>query len=257
MNPLARGLIVTLALATPARAIDIATCNSFVPLGQVGVLQTDLVCPGVAGVLVGVRATLVMNGHSITGGSLGIQCAARRCTIEGPGEITGVSGCAIQAQPNVGPLRIGVTGVDIYNNEHGICSGSSSRVRVRLADVTIRNNTNFGISSSPGAATGPGTVVGRNIVVSDNGSFGILGRRIRLFGSLIENNTGIGVLSRVGRATLRESTVIGNDSVNGFDVATHKRPHARASTCGRSAVISDFAGFPDPAAASWGVCAGD
>jgi len=59
------------------------------------------------------------------------------------------------------------------------------------------------------------------------------------------------------RARLRGTTVTGNDPINGFDVATHRKPRLLDSTCGKSAQAPEFPGFPDPGSPSWGVCLND
>src|SRR5207245_3106154 len=93
MNRLVWALGITLLLGGVGRAIDIGFCGLDVPPGQVGVLQADLTCSGV-GVELEEMATLQMNGHSISGGSIGVFCS-RRCTIQGPGEIIGASSFGI------------------------------------------------------------------------------------------------------------------------------------------------------------------
>ena len=126
MNRLAWAFGITLLVGGAGQAIDIGFCGSGVPPGQVGVLQADLTCSGV-GVELEEMATLQMNGHSISGGSIGVFCS-RRCTIQGPGEIVGATNFGIVTSTNPSP-------------------------RVVVEDVTIRDGAGSAIALGQG---GPG-----------------------------------------------------------------------------------------------------
>src|SRR5512138_517192 len=94
-------LPILLLLARTAHALDVTTCDQTVPSFEVGVLQTDLVCPNPntlegcigagsgapAAVRLEANATLQMNGHSITGGCFGVRSftgsARHRIAIQG------------------------------------------------------------------------------------------------------------------------------------------------------------------------------
>ena len=101
-------LITTLSILSVLAAVPawgttpIFTCGELVASGDTGILQNDLSCGGTVGVSLGPRATLELNGHSISGAGAGVLCAARRCTVEGPGAIAESTGCAVTVQPAVG-----------------------------------------------------------------------------------------------------------------------------------------------------------
>src|SRR5262249_23441363 len=86
-------------LSAPAGAVDVVACGQVVQRGEVGDLVGDLACPG-GGVVLEAKAALNLNGHVLAGpgagsGSClfpdcgGVWCQGSRCTVEGPGEITG------------------------------------------------------------------------------------------------------------------------------------------------------------------------
>ncbi len=77
-------------LTRSAYAVDITTCDEIVPASETGVLLTDLAgCND--GVVLAERAALQMNGHSILGANAGVFCLGPRCSIAGPGEISGAT----------------------------------------------------------------------------------------------------------------------------------------------------------------------
>jgi len=71
-------LVASVTILTPAEAVDISSCGQTVPPGAVGVLQADVACPSVVGVHLGLGATLDMNGHAITAGSVGVRLTIAR-----------------------------------------------------------------------------------------------------------------------------------------------------------------------------------
>src|SRR5690349_652599 len=87
--------IVALSLiVSSAWAMDITSCGTTVPAGDVGVLQADLACTGQrvpAAVTLLNKATLQMNSHAIANGD--VLCSKSHCTVVGPGEIGG--GCVL------------------------------------------------------------------------------------------------------------------------------------------------------------------
>src|SRR5206468_1904394 len=107
-------LITTLSILSVLAAVPawgttpIFTCGELVASGDTGILQNDLSCGGTVGVSLGPRATLELNGHSISGAGAGVLCAARRCTVEGPGAIAESTGCAVTVQPAVGRVSVAV-----------------------------------------------------------------------------------------------------------------------------------------------------
>jgi len=237
-------------LAGPAwGTTPIFSCDQFVPTGDTGILQNDLSCGGALGVTLGPGATLELNQHSISGAGDGVVCAGGRCTIEGQGEIAGSTRCAVTVQPAVGRVNVTVRdNVDIHDNACAIAGPNREDLSVSLTNVNVINNTS-GISANRVRAT--------EVTVTGNGSGGVFVRRaVTLRQSSVQNNGGMGVFSWL-RARLRGTTVTGNDPINGFDVATHRKPRLLDSTCGKSAQAPEFPGFPDPGSPSWGVCLND
>ncbi len=77
-------------LTRSTSAVDITACDEIVPARETGVLLTDLAgCND--GVVLAERAALQMNGHSILGANAGVFCLGPRCSIAGPGEISGAT----------------------------------------------------------------------------------------------------------------------------------------------------------------------
>jgi hypothetical protein len=243
-----RALVFVLLLATPALAIDIVTCDQTVASGDVGVLQSDLSCGAIVGVILNPKATLAMNGHTIDAAT-GVYCVAKKCAIQGPGSITGGTACAIQPANGAGKVTITVTGpLDIHDNACGINAANPKDLNLRLTDVTVRDNA-LGVSA--------GKIKGSNVIVTGNGSGGIHARSsITLKGCTVQGNGGIGLYSSKG-AVLHDCTVTGNDPTNGFDVATHRHPRLRNSTCGHSVQVLNPPALPDVGSPTWSVCISD
>src|SRR5262249_4676197 len=93
-----------LAFAAVALATDVTTCYQTIAARDIAVLQTDLDCSMVPGagpdVVLERGALLQLNGHRLLGGHIGVGSdpGGRRVIIEGPGEISGMTGCGISAQ---------------------------------------------------------------------------------------------------------------------------------------------------------------
>src|SRR5262245_33788032 len=105
--------------ATGVRAADITACGQSVPAGRRAVLGADLTCPpGAPAATVGEHATLALNGHTIHGGGTAVLCTGRRCTIEGPGEITGATRAGVAQRSREGKVVLRVRGVRVHGN-HG------------------------------------------------------------------------------------------------------------------------------------------
>ena len=106
----ALSVLATLA----AQAVDITACDQTVPRDDTGNLLVDLVCPSdpfcadqpatacttdaecpsgpcvyPRGVTLDHRATLQLNGHSITGGFISVDTIGKKHTVVGPGHIQG------------------------------------------------------------------------------------------------------------------------------------------------------------------------
>jgi hypothetical protein len=113
-------------IASPAVAVDLTTCAldvsegtlDAVPAGQVGVLQADLSGCHYAAALED-DATVQLNNHVISGcGMFTVACRGRRCTIEGPGEITG-GDCNVYEDNSLRNRRMTVRNVDMHDTRLG------------------------------------------------------------------------------------------------------------------------------------------
>jgi len=84
-------LLATLAsIALPgglSRGFDVTACGQTAPERDVGVLQVDL--SGFSGACVTLedRASLQLNGHTITGGTIAVHCV-ENCSVTGPGALS-------------------------------------------------------------------------------------------------------------------------------------------------------------------------
>lgn len=245
-----RLLLVMLVLSTmlgPAHAIDITTCGTLVPEGDVGVLQSDLDCGALpVGVRLARGARLQLNGHVLRGAVRGVLAdfARGRAWIDGPGTVTeaevGIDTSTVTARGvelrltdvalngngiGVFAHRLRLTRVDAQGNLHGI----TANYRVKGDDVVASNNSRFGVWSSAG------TIRLRRLSATDNGWFGV-------------------IATQGGRVVLVDSTVTGNAAAYGaIDISSSRRPSLTHVACGRS---SDSISVFIPGM-SWGVCAGD
>jgi hypothetical protein len=136
---LAFGMILTLAPVT--EAVDLSSCDSEVPAGQLGVLTADLDCSlntaeGSYGVELGRNATLDMQGHTITGSQWAVYCPGPgRCTVT---STTGTPGTLTGAEAGIwSPTsKVEASHVQIIANQYGI----SNNPKTTLADVTFMDN---------------------------------------------------------------------------------------------------------------------
>lgn len=261
--------------ANGAAALDITECGQVIPSRETGVLQADLDCPPTpafcihdpsipctsnadcprfscvsAAVIVGRRATLELNGHSLRGGGLATVGCARNCTVVGPGAIENGIGegfpIAIYAV-----TRAWISDLVIEGGFAGIF-GDATRVgrRIDVNDVAINDTFAYGIF-------GFHKVVAKNVTANGSGNFGIAGGR--LIGDNITtngNSRGIGVgraritnltalnnlHTGVGavRLVLKDATATGNGT---YDVVSQRRPRVTNVTCGKSSGNSGPWGF--------------
>ena len=264
-------------LASSAHALDITTCGQTVPSFDVGVLQTDLVCPNPntgEGCLAGgmgdpaavdlqADATLQLNGHTITGGCFGVRAITdspkRRLTIQGPGHITG----AFYGVFFVGKLTVDDLTLD--GNGAGIVSADAPDVRSRLIVTNVVANGSNGVYDASGIVAY--RIDATSVTANGNASAGIFatgrlkasavttndnGNGIYSFGKVVvdgltaTNNTSYGVAAR--RLRLLNATVTGSQS--GIDLWTRSRPSTVNVTC-------DHSGSQTNPPIPWGVCAGD
>jgi hypothetical protein len=258
---------VTLLLGSAAHAIPITTCNTLVPVNDVGVLQNDVVCDtdDLEGVLLAPGATLDLNGFSLVSGSaseIGVVCLARRCQIQGPGVIDGASGNWVSVWLED---RVKLTIRDVTIRDAGLGIAGSFGARLVAQNVTLENHAEFALAVPKIAATnvtvtGSGEITlaavlalkltGEDVNVSDNPATGIAARSIRVENLTVNDNEFAGI-EAIGSVTLSgASTAFGNDADGeGIDLLTLRRPRLRdTSQCGRS---SGQFGAP------WGVCVND
>jgi hypothetical protein len=265
MRALLMGSLVLL-LSSRTLAVDVTTCGQVVPERDVGVLVADLDCTGQpVGVTLGPGAVLDMNGNGIANASdFGVQCLARSCRVEGPGEISGVAGVGIGGTARRAVLRF----LDIHHNGTGVSLFQIGDEKVTARQVNTSDNAEFGISAGGvslylvnadrnglAGVSVIRTVKGRQVSTSDNGtpgsaSFGIIADAVRLDGLAANDNVGFGVFA--DKIRLRNSTVTGNNGLDlGIDLAAARRPSLRSSSCGRSQQLGIAAGV------DWDVCAND
>jgi hypothetical protein len=252
------------AAARIASGFDVTACDTTVPPGEIGVLQSDLSCSGAfVGVVLSEGAALEMQGHGISGepsGNAAVVCNGRRCRVTGPGSISGhVVGIGLTR----GRQRLTVSDLDIHDCTTGILDTLSPRRGVvRAANLTLTGCTAAGldvgklIGSGIDASGngGPGLATDRlraeNVVASDNGASGIFGGKARVQGLVANDNGDAGI--RVLKAALRDATLTGNNGYGmGFDVLASRHPRAVNVTCGKSGVLGGLA------TDTWGICADD
>jgi hypothetical protein len=242
------GVVVGLVLFLVGRAAatDVTACQQVVAPRDIGVLQTDLVCPdSAAAVFLGDRATLAIGGHTITGG--GVYCPGK-CTIIGPGVIQDVQGngtlAAIAATSSRG--RLIVQDVTLTNNGFGILSDAHKNI---FTNVDASNNLHDGIWVF-------GIARGENVTTNDNGDTGfrseILG--VGLTGFTATGNGQSGLINNGTNTRLTDSTLTGNafgpfpDNPTVLDLFSYRRPRLVNTTCEHSLGPNDVA---------WGVCSAD
>jgi hypothetical protein len=227
-NLLIRAALVPflISAAVGAEPTPVTACHQQI-VGGSGKLTVDLDCSATP-LAIGVDVTkgkLYLNGHTITGAEIGVACT-ERCTIYGPGAITGNG-----------------TGVNVY-------SSKPDAGKVTVADATIDGNATLGIGADKINVT--------RSTVSGNGGGGIFGGvKATVRGSTVDGNSTYGICSR-GKIRLGDTTAQGNgsdpgcapDSCGGCgDLVSPIKPRVNVrSTCDTSV---------DPPAATWGLCSND
>jgi hypothetical protein len=233
MRVLAAAFVVALSVSS-ALAVDVTTCAAptvddtpvAIPAGQTAVLQADLSGCHYA-VALEDNATLQLNNHTISDcGTIAVVCLGRRCTIEGPGEITG-GGCSIGHDTFGRVTRMTVRNLvmhDTWGSLGGarvILEAENVTVTGQLANPNSENQTNS-------IAVGGLRVAGTNLTITDNIGFGLYSYR---------------------RPQLTNSTLTGNNGfAGGNDFMSQRRPKFEGVTCGRSLRA---------AGGTWGVCTDD
>ena len=255
-------VLLLIASASAADAVDVTACGQHVGPGETGVLQSDVDCTAsaepIAAVYLGNRATLSLNGHTIIAradidGVLGD--VARRCTIEGPGTITGARTAFASGQTrmtirdvtlvgNRGSIDVPLGRVDLTDVTASSSVGGVRAETVRATRVTVTTN-------GGGDCILGGTFRGTDVTVTgchtgiamqygvratrlddrDNVTVGVVGSRVRLVDSVVTGNTFLG---------------------QPLDLLSRRRPSLLLTTCDASAQLIDQTVGP-----AWGVCAGD
>lgn len=270
---------LVLSLIVVAGAVPVAAQTVVDTCGQhtsgPATLNADLDCTGFDGTVLTMNGgTLAMNGHTITGGYISVQCD-RTCKIIGPGTLTGSGFAGVQAfgtglkMKQVSSTNHAYAGAQVWDSAMiegpAVFSGNGVALRVgykaKLKDLTISNNA-AGVDAANNAKTGNVEVKG--CTISGNSSSGIFSQgTVKATNSTIIDNGENGIYAagdsecvKKSGATLKGSTVTGNGTgpdcgvvQECADVATCKQPRVKTgSTCGTSL---DLGGAPG---ATWGIC---
>jgi hypothetical protein len=241
-----RLVVLSLMLATVAHATDLTVCGQTLHGGEIGELVADLDCGGAPVVAVTMQAgsTLHLNGHGLTGAAIGVGTDPGKkggpvTRITGPGEITGMTSCAISSSN-----KVSLQSVDLHDNGCGIMSVYT--FPITLEDVSITANTGDGITYL--STVGNGRIKGEHVTVSDNGGSGLRSSgKITLEDAVVTGNTTAGVVSTAKSIQVRNGTLTGNGS--GGDVASLRRSRLVDSTCDHSVDLRN--------GGSLGICALD
>jgi hypothetical protein len=230
--------VIFLAAAPAVRGerIPVTACQQEITRGT-GELTVDLDCsadPLAVGVSVN-RGNLHLNGHSITGASIGVACMDH-CKIYGPGTINGNGVGIDQFASRSDAGRVTVRDVTITGNVAGGLGGD----RIRVMGSTITGNGGFVVE---------GNAIGGGIIAS---------QRVTVRSSTVDGNDNYGICSPQ-RITLGNSTAQGNGTAPGCDpdpvcgacgdLVSSRRPMVSATSACDVSV--------DPPSGTWGVCSAD
>ena len=265
---LAVGMLALIRAAAATPTVDVTACGQTVPDATIGLLTVDLDCGGSsAGVILGRRSTLQMNGHVIANTTIGVQCGATRCTVVGPGEIYDATQVAVGTPGVASKFKIVVSSLDVHDCAAGIVDGQASRITA--TDVTVVRMSGYGlyaesypfgragmrllrVTSSDNGQVGiqaTGGIRATEVTAERNGNAGIAGLTVVGRNVVAKDNGGGGIESKGAR--LADSTITGNDGAGaGFDLLTFIRPRLTNTTCGLS-------GSSVPPMTHWGVCSSD
>ena len=254
MSRWTRVLLAVGLTALPAKssmAIDITACGQTVPDAGSAILAADITCPGSGpAITLGRRARLRLDGHTVTGGTAGVECLGA-CRVTGPGALTGaLSGIQTSAGGHVVVKQVDVSG----NAEYGIQvlsdpADQPGRGRLTAVDVTANGNGEAGVVAFP-------YLRGRNITANGNAAHGVSTCVFSVKNLQATSNGEQGIVGCGGK--LVASTITGNDAAGaGTDVLTVAAPKLSATTCGKSAMLLGFNAGEPIVGATWGVCASD
>ena len=226
-----RFVILSLMLSSAAYGVDISTCGQIVDAGQVGEVVGDLDCTTVSGspaVTLEPGSTLHLNGHAVAGGHLGVftdpgKKGGPLIRVEGPGEIAGMTSCAIWTQN-----KLSVSDLDLHDNGCGIMTVSN--YPLTLEHVSITGIGGDGISFMD--VLGNGRVEGDEVTVTGNDGDGILTTdKIRLVDAIVRDNGGVGLESIFKAIRVLRGTIVHNHD---GDIVSFRRSKLFESTCTHS-----------------------
>ena len=251
-----------LLLPAIAAATDVTTCGQEVAPGDIGVLVADLDCSAATDVLAAVlirdRATLELNGHTVTApaGADGVVTdQSHHGAIKGPGTIRGgltnvmsgygtlslsdvtlegASEGAVQSQPG----SLVVTNVSVTSLGFGV--SARKIVASHLTVATVQHDCILG-----------NILRGSDITVSGCATGVSLSGSARVTRLDARDNVTVGITARAVR--LEDSVVTGNRFLGApLDILTRRRPLLVNTSCDVSKQLVD-----GQIGATWGVCASD
>jgi hypothetical protein len=241
-----RVVILSVMLSTAAYAVDISTCGQIVDAGQVGEVLADLDCtasPNSPAVTLQPGSTLHLNGHAVASGHLGVLTDPAKkggplTRIQGPGEIRGMTSCAIWTQN-----KLSVADLDLHGNACGI--RTVYNYPLTLEHVSITDNGGDGVSFV--SVLGNGRVEGEEVIITGNGGDGILTTgKIRLVDAVVRDNGGAGLESFLKAIRVLRGTIVHNQD---GDIVSFRRSKLFESTCTHSRDLRNGGTF--------GICALD
>ncbi len=273
-------------LVRAAAAVDVSSCGTTVPKGQIGVLVSDLDCSGgpkycaddasiscssavgafdclsqcvAYGVHLERNAALQMNGHTISGGDYGVLCRDFNCKVDGGGGT--IANQEFSAVWLFGGGKLAVSNLTIHDQKRGALVIAYFAHKMVLRNLTLYNNagifTNLDVDavdvslagSPPGGCGFEGSLQGRRIKATNVTAGYVAADRLKAKNLTVNAPCFQGIRVQ-GSTTLIGSSITGAQKV---DVVTGKRPHLVNTTCGTSAQL-----LPDgTTGGTWGVCTND
>ncbi len=272
MKIAALAVLVLGLIASAARAVDVTSCGQVVPANEVGTLTGSLDCSGAAsgskGVVLEQRASLALNGNSITSPPAGtsVSCDGTRCAVSGPGVLLSPyinPGVGISALKNVkvsgnieingNTVGISATGGRVTASDTFLSNSGDGIVakKVNGRDLFVRDSTRVGIVAAKG-------VRGEHIEVRNSGWAGIqtskfvITRFSATSNGMASTTIGGGIFA-TRRGLLIDSDVSGNALAGApADLVTGRSPLLVNSSCSASVVLTDSG-----PGGTWGVCVTD
>ncbi len=206
-------VVLLTALVVPSAyaadpVVEVTACGQIVPAKTRGILTADLDCTGSASAAVTLmkKATLDLQGFTLTGGSANVACY-KRC--DGGGCVNQGSQCAIVNGTITGATSNGILGD-----------------RVTITNLTI-TNTGRGVDTAR-------KIVATNVTVTQNRIDGLNGDLIKISNSTV---TGNGIFGLSGSVNATDSNITGNGispecaDTRCADIASPRRPRLKNTTC--------------------------